>query len=277
MRLLISAALSGCFCFVTPTAFASAITEGQKPIADRNADGSTAIAVGSALSARGVLRAGEMADIAAGMSGRLLKAGFKPGSAFKKGDVLAKFDCKRQSAQLEALNRAYETLSLRYENTRELFTAGAAGELELNIAQSEMQQSAAERDALKASTKDCVVYAPYSGHVIARHVSAFETPQAGAPLYSIIRSGSLEISVIAPSNWMRWLKSGQVFAFTVDETGEQFSGKVVRTGAAVDPVSQTIEITAKPTGKAGSALAGMSGVAIFSPHPKQVVPRGSRP
>lgn len=212
--------------------------------------------------ARGVLQAGQTAEIAAGMAGRLLRAGYKPGQSFKSGALLARFDCTRQEAELTALDQAHKTLSAKYENTSELFNLGAAGQLDVTIARSEMQQAAAERDAIKARLKDCSVYAPYAGYITARHVSAFETPQIGQPLYSIQRMGTLELSVIAPSKWMRWMKVGQKFDFTVDETGETFKAKIIRTGASVDPVSQTIELTAKPTGRTKS-LAGMSGVADF--------------
>lgn len=213
-------------------------------------------------SARGVLRAGQTAEIAAGMAGRLLKAGYKPGQYFKSGALLAKFDCTRQEAELTAVVQAHQTLTVKHQNSTELFDLGAAGQLDVTIARSEMQQASAEADAIKARLKDCAVYAPYAGYVTARHVSAFETPQAGQPLYSIQRAGTLELSVITPSKWMRWMKTGQSFDFTVDETGETFKAKIIRTGASVDPVSQTIEITARPTGKT-KALAGMSGVARF--------------
>ena len=215
---------------------------------------------------RGVLQAGQTAEIAAGMTGRLLKAGYKPGQYFKSGALLARFDCTRQKAELLALEQAHKTLMAKHENTSELFALGAAGELDVTIARSEMQQAMAERDAIDARLKDCSIYAPYSGHVTARHVSAFETPQIGQPLYSIQRYNTLELSIIAPSKWMRWIKVGQKLNFTVDETGESFSAKIIRTGASVDPVSQTVELTAKPTEKTKS-LAGMSGVADFGTQP----------
>ena len=215
---------------------------------------------------RGVLQAGQTAEIAAGMTGKLLKASYKPGQFFKSGALLARFDCTRQNAELLALEQGHKTLMARYENTSELFALGAAGELDVTIARSEMQQAEAERDAVKARLKDCSVYAPYSGHVTARHVSAFETPQIGQPLYSIQRYNTLELSIIAPSKWMRWIKLGQKLSFTVDETGETFSAKIIRTGVSVDPVSQTVELTAKPTEKTKS-LAGMSGVADFGAQP----------
>ena len=125
---------------------------------------------------RGVLQAGQTAEIAAGMTGRLLKAGYKPGQYFKSGALLARFDCTRQKAELLALEQAHKTLMAKHENTSELFALGAAGELDVTIARSEMQQAMAERDAIDARLKDCSIYAPYSGHVTARHVSAFETP-----------------------------------------------------------------------------------------------------
>jgi len=215
---------------------------------------------------RGVLQAGQTAEIAAGMTGKLIKANYKPGQYFKAGALLARFDCARQKAELQALEQAQNTLSAKHENVSELFALGAAGELDVRIAQSEMQQAKAERDALKVRLKDCSVYAPYAGHVTERHVSAFETPQIGQPLYSIQRANTLELSIIAPSKWLRWMKVGQELNFTVDETGEIFNAKIIRTGASVDPVSQTVELTAKPTGKTKS-LAGMSGVADFGPRP----------
>ena len=199
------------------------------------------------------------------MSGRLLKVPYKPGSYFKKGALLAQFDCKQEKAQLEALTRGDETLSLQYENTRELQLAGAAGSLDLDISRSEMLQARAEREALKAALKACEIYAPYNGYVLERQSSAYETPQAGAPLYSISKAGALEVSIIAPSRWMRWLEKNQSFTFAVDETATKFSAKITRIGAFVDPVSQTIEITGIPKTHPKKALAGMSGVAHFAP------------
>jgi len=191
---------------------------------------------------RGVLQAGQTAEIAAGMTGKLIKANYKPGQYFKAGTLLARFDCARQKAELQALEQAQNTLSAKHENVSELFALGAAGELDVTIARSEMQQAIAERDALKVRLKDCSIYAPYAGHVTERHVSAFETPQIGQPLYSIQRANTLELSIIAPSKWLRWMKVGQ------------------------ESVSQTVELTAKPTGKTKS-LAGMSGVADFGTRP----------
>ena len=139
---------------------------------------------------------------------------------------------------------------------------GAAGSLDVSIAKSERDQIAAEVSALEIAMKDCSVSAPFPGFVTARHIDAYETAQAGQPLYSINRAGTTEVSIIAPSNWAAWVKSGARFTFKVDETGEAISAKVARLSAVVDPVSQTIEITANLIGN-HKGRPGMSGVAEF--------------
>ena len=214
------------------------------------------------MSARGVLIAGQSADIAAGMTGRLTSAPYKTGQYVKTGSTLARFNCERQKAELSSLRAAHVTQSLKYENQAELLKMGAAGSLDVSIAKSERDQIAADVSALDIAMKDCTILAPFPGFITARHVDAFESAQAGQPLYSMNRAGTTEVSVIAPSDWAAWVKPGAKFTIKVDETGESVSAKVDRLSAVVDPVSQTIDITARLSGK-HNGRPGMSGIAIF--------------
>ena len=216
------------------------------------------------MAARGVLRAKQTADITASMSGQLLEAPYKAGQFFQSGALLAKFDCALQEAELEALQRKHQTFSLKYKNTAELYKYGAAGEFDVALSESDMQQALAEANVLKARLKYCAVYAPFSGYVITRHISAFESPQHGQLLYSLEKAGPLELSIIVPSGWITWLKKGHKLDFIIDETGDIIQAKLIRLGASIDPVSQTIEIIAQPDAKS-SVLSGMSGYARFKP------------
>lgn len=215
--------------------------------------------------ARGVLRAGQTAEIGASMAGKLVKVPYKPGQSFSEGALLAQFDCTQQRAEADAIEHALSALSVKHDNVKELEALGAAGTLEVSMAAADMARAQADLRVAKTRLKHCSVYAPYAGMVKTRHVSAYDTPQAGAPLLSIIRAGALEIDLITPSSWMRWMKPGDKFKFEIDETGQVYSAKIVRFGAAVDPVSQTLEVTAKFEKRAASALPGMSGVARFTP------------
>ncbi|WP_084169034.1 HlyD family efflux transporter periplasmic adaptor subunit [Hellea balneolensis] len=213
-----------------------------------------------AITARGILRARQRAEISAPVFGTLLKAPYKMGQYFKAGDVLAAFDCRHIDGKFKMLSQAHETQSLKYEAMAELRKHGAAGKLEVLLAKSEMERAAAELDMTKTKREDCTVHAPFNGFVIARHANAYEMPQAGHIIYSIERAGTPELSVILPATWTQKIKYGQVFSFTVDDTGESFEAKVLRISKHIDPVSQTFEITARPQ-ITPKALSGMSGIA----------------
>lgn len=50
----------------------------------------------------------------------------------------------------------------------------------------------------------------------------------------------------------------------VDEVGKTYAAKVARIGARVDPVTQTVDVTAALNGNASELLPGMSGWATFA-------------
>ncbi|MGD3980087.1 HlyD family efflux transporter periplasmic adaptor subunit, partial [Xanthomonas citri pv. citri] len=82
--------------------------------------------------------------------------------------------------------------------------------------------------------------------------------------FRLVGDGELEIDLIVPSPWLVWLREGAPLSAKIDETGRTYAGRVSRTAAAVDPVSQTIKITAafaEPL--SGAVLPGMSLDATF--------------
>ena len=70
-----------------------------------------------------------------------------------------------------------------------------------------------------------------------------------------------------PSAWLRWLKTGFAFSVAVDETGKTYPATVVRTGARVDPVSQSIKVIGRITENAPELIPGMSGPVDFERPP----------
>ncbi len=215
--------------------------------------------------ARGVLKAVQSAQISARIPATIAELPYKNGQYFDSGALLVSFNCARERAELEALQHAHAALSVKHQNTLELYNAGAAGQLDEAIAQAETARAAADIKVTQSRLTECEIYAPFAGYVQTRHVSPHDTPAAGTPLLSILRAGKPEITLIAPSAWMRWMKAGTSFEFTIDETANTHKAKITRLGAAVDPVSQTIEVTAHFTGSAKGALSGMSGIARFDP------------
>ena len=51
----------------------------------------------------------------------------------------------------------------------------------------------------------------------------------------------------------------------IDETGQSYPAKVLRIGAKVDPVSQSVKLAAAINGKFPELIAGMSGTVLLAP------------
>lgn len=230
---------------------------------DRAAAGPQAGA-SAGVEARAVVRAGERVDIAAPLSRRLTYAKHKPGHYVAKDTVLARFDCSRMQADLTAREQAHRTLSLRAESEAELEQFGATGALDVRVAESERDQAAAEAEAIRVALRDCEVRAPFDAYVAERHLPTHATPQSGQPIYTLIRAGDMELSVIVPAGFGATLDRGRAFDFALDGGTKRVRAVVTRMAPDIDPVSQTREVFAKPTRSRG-LKPGMSGRAVFNP------------
>lgn len=213
--------------------------------------------------ARGVVKALGEATIAVDFTARIGKLPFRDGERFQKGDLLIGFECQRYQAEVAAGSAALNAAELQHANNLRLKKHGAIGGHEVNMSEAQVAKVGAEVEALKARTAQCEITAPFNGRVIERFAQAYESPAASQPLLRIVDDSQLELELIVPSNWLGWLKQGDSFSFKVDETGETATAEVIRLGAVVDPVSQTIRIYGAFSQPTQSVLPGMSGTAVF--------------
>jgi multidrug efflux pump subunit AcrA (membrane-fusion protein) len=108
-----------------------------------------------------------------------------------------------------------------------------------------------------------LIIAPYDGKVMNVGTSIFTSIEQRQPLMSIVGDGLLEADIVVPSNWLKWLKKGHEVKITIDETGETLDATVIKLGATVDAVSQTIELKAQFNKKYETLIPGMSGIVKF--------------
>ncbi len=210
---------------------------------------------------RGVVRPVNQASIAIDLPVRVAKVHFREAEAFKQGQTLLSFDCTRLIAEHAAAEAVHLEMRLGLESQTYLDKRGAVGKLEVEISRTRVDKARAEAEALAARLKQCTIVAPYDGRVTDLKINEYEIAPNGQPFISIVDESSFEIDMIVPSTWLRTLASGQSVLFTVDETGKTYDAKVLRIGAAVDPVSQTVRVIAGFVNADGNVLAGMSGTA----------------
>ena len=214
---------------------------------------------------RGVVRAVEQALISTDLTTRVAAIHVREGEAFNAGDKLVEFDCRRQLATVAAADAQQLEMQLTVDKNHLLLSRQAVGKNDLEVSEARLAKAKAESDALRSQLNQCTVIAPFRGRVQELNLQVHETSQPGKPFLGLVAHERLEIDLIVPSLWIRRLPVGTVFTFRVDEVQQAVQATVTRTGASVDPVSQTIKIIAAFTDAGQAVLPGMSGTAEFAP------------
>ncbi len=213
---------------------------------------------------RGVIRSSHQATISAPLTARIVHIGFFEGETFNQGDLLVALDCSRQSAELDAARALQREMELQLESVIYLHKRGASSKQELQIAGARMERTKAEAQALKKQVSQCRILAPYDGDVSEQLSYEHEMASAGKPILSIVAKNEPKIELIVPSSWLAWLEEGTQFRFSIDETQQTTKAEVVRLGAQVDSISQSIKVFAKFKDPKLHILPGMTGTAEFS-------------
>jgi RND family efflux transporter MFP subunit len=203
--------------------------------------------------------------LAAEIGAKVSRLPVPEGGRFKAGEALVAFDCSLQAAQLNKAKAALVAAEKTWQANQRLAELHSVGTVELEVSEAEAAKARAEVAANAAVIAKCSVGAPFAGRVAEQKVREQQYVQPGQPLLDILDDSALEIEFIVPSKWLVWLKPNHAFQVAIDETGKTYPAKVQRIGARVDPVSQSIKLSAVIDGKFNELVAGMSGKVLMAP------------
>jgi RND family efflux transporter MFP subunit len=210
------------------------------------------------------LVARDQVDLSSEISAKIASMPFREGDAFRAGQALVSLDCSLFAAQLhKAQAEADAAVQLKRVDDR-LSQLHSIGQIDVEQADAKAKASAAEVAYMQTTVRKCSIAAPFDGRVVKRSAAAQQFAEPGKPLLTIVDTGHLELKMIVPSKWLAWLKPGHALTVTVDEVGKTYPATVARIGARVDPVTQTVDVTAALSGKTSELLPGMSGWASFA-------------
>ena len=133
---------------------------------------------------------------------------FLLGDAFKEGDVLISFDCEIYKAQKDVIKAEHESARIQLENDKELLELRSIGKLQYQLTVSNYEKAKAELSIATLNVDRCEIIAPYDGKVMDVYTTIFTSIEQRQPLMDIVGDGLLEAEIVAPSNWLKWLKKG---------------------------------------------------------------------
>lgn len=212
---------------------------------------------------RAQLTAKNSTTLSAEISAAVKQITVREGERFKKGDLVVAFDCSVQQAQLQKAQATAEGASKTFEANSRLAQLESVSNLEVDVAKAKLGEAKADIALTQAGLQKCRISAPFSGRVVTLPAHEHQYLKVGDPLMDIIDDSQLELKLIVPSQWLRWLKAGVSFQVHLDELNQDYPAQIDTVGASIDPVSQTVPIVAHITGKHSELLTGMSGKALF--------------
>jgi RND family efflux transporter MFP subunit len=201
--------------------------------------------------------------ISSQVEGKIAQMPLKDGDAFKMGQLLVGFDCQLYEAQLHKTEAAADAAHKTYDVTKQLGALHSVGALDVEQASAKAKEADAEVAYVRATVDHCRVVAPFTGRVAKRIAAQYEYVSAGKPLLQILDGENLELRLIVPSVWLAWMRVGSSLQVHIDDLNKDYDATVIRLGAHIDPVSQTLEVSARIKGSHSELLPGMSGWARF--------------
>lgn len=215
-------------------------------------------------SLRGIVKAVNEATISSDLGFRIVELPFREGQSFKKGDTLVAFDCEALKAELKSAEARKSAEQITLNNNNKLAKFNAVGRFEVNLAKAKVDQAAADADVIRVRLDQCTIKAPFDGRVATRTANLAELTDRSKPIMQIVSDQDLEIEMLLPADWLRWLKPGESFSIKMEESDQTVSAEVAQISPVVDPVSQTIKAIGRFNGVQGGVLPGMSGPVKFS-------------
>jgi membrane fusion protein (multidrug efflux system) len=216
---------------------------------------------------RAQLNPRDFTTLAAEIGAKVERVAVRDGDRFSKGQVLIAFDCSVNRAQLDEARASQSAADKTLAVNKRLLELQTVGKLETDVSVAEAEKARAKVAAMSAMVSKCAITAPFDGRVVEQKVRGQQFVQPGQALLDILDDSVLELDFLVPSKWLVWLKPGQAFQVAIDETGRTYPARLLRLGARIDPVSQTVRVAGAIGGHFPELTAGMSGKVLLAPPP----------
>jgi len=200
------------------------------------------------------------AQISAQANGEVLQLTAEVGDAVEKGEVLVKLDCRKSELSEAVLNDVLGLARKEYQRAQSLQKTKTIAEQELSRLQSVLEQARIRIQQAELAVENCQVKAPFSGVVTERQVQLGMVASVGAPMYKILQSDAVEVSLALDAVALRSLRRSSDIRF--ESAGQLYRVKLRAVLPLIDPVSNKQQV--RLTFKEQRPVPGASGELLWS-------------
>jgi len=198
----------------------------------------TLTATGSVVTMQGVTLGSELA-------GKVTRIAFESGANVKAGDVLVQLDTSSEEAQLRSAEAGVTLAKINVQRARELRAQSTIAQSELDSAEAQIQQAAAQADNIRSIIAKKTIRAPFSGRLGIRLVNLGQILHEGDPIASLETLDPVYVDFSLPQQNLAEVAPGSVVRITTDAApGQTFEGKVNAINPDVDVATRSLRIQA---------------------------------
>lgn len=192
----------------------------------------------------GTLEANESVTLRSEVAGLVTSINFKEGSTVNKGALLVKINDRDIQAQLQdALTK--QQLAVTTENrSKLLLEKGAISQEEYDTSLASLQSLKAQSQLIRAQLAKTAIYAPFSGRIGLRSISAGEYLTPATVIANLASINPLKISFSVPERYIGQIKTGADVDFTTDGINKTFTGKIFAIEPGIDVQTRSLQIKA---------------------------------
>ncbi len=205
--------------------------------------------------------------VGAEVPGKVVSINFESGANVAVGDLLVQLDVSTESAQLRAAESVADLAKINLGRARELREKGTNASSDLDAAEAQAKQAAADADNLRAVIAKKSIRAPFTGRLGIRLVQLGQILRDGESVVTLQTVDPIYTNFALPQQFLASLKVGENVRLTTDASpGETFAGKITAIAPEIDAVTRNVRIQATFSNPAAKLRSGMFGsVAVLLP------------
>lgn len=190
-------------------------------------------------------------------SGTVLRVAVEEGQNVQKGQFIAEMDATQARNMLANCEAQMRQANDALGRMKQLHDQNALPEVKWVETQSQVAQAKAQLDMARKSLADCRIYAPVSGVIGQKMMSAGETVLPSQPVCTILNINNVKVKVAVPEKEIGRFSASTPTEIRVEALGETFTGGAIEKGVQADPVSRTYEVRIHVKNPGEKLLAGM--------------------
>ena len=193
--------------------------------------------------------------LSARISARILSIPARVGDAVRRGQLLARLDCRDAELARETARARKQLAEKELQRARALKKSSSIADSRFNQAETTLIETRAALRQAALQVERCRVVAPFDGVVTARLAGVGALAVPGTPLLELLDTGDPEVSAKVDTGDLAGLRGASQVLFRTG--GERFPVKLRAVLPALDPGSRRREARLTPLGAA--PLPGASG------------------